>query len=319
MLNTKSKNAIEKLDMNDKINLLYLATIGEGQDATYSFNDIKDYLIYMKALADTKNISVINKGLKKSFDNLEKSPSFFKNYTAQVKSAAKVATLSEEEMLDLLTSIKKEDEGFALTPRQYDFLYATSNNDLWSFINSLTLPTLTRIRKNTPTHDYITKTINQDKMFSADYEIKGIYEPDFNRRNFDKKDGWKKIEGLHGTTNSSLLHILSGGFKTASQLRNENADFSYAGSMYGDAIYFALKSQASKPIWYMDHNENTTYIIFADLYYKEKVDADDRGGNFKYNGKNMVHAHAVGRYGRDELMVLPQQIDIRYVLEVGKK
>ena len=75
----------------------------------------------------------------------------------------------------------------------------------------------------------------------------------------------------------------------------------------------------SKPIYYMDKNETTTYIIVADVYHKEYVEVSSSACDYKYNGENLICATKAGRYDRDEFMALPSQIDIRYILEVSPK
>ena len=322
---SKRDKMIENLDVSDKINLLWMAMNGNPQGATYKYDEIKSYLAYIKAITNQKKISWVS-SKKSPYDNSEKSKAFFEKYQAKVASTAKSMELSEDAMVDLINRIKDgiDKDSQTLTDNQYNFLYGDSHPiELLEYINSISLPTLTKIDARTKQGQEILESASEDKYFNDHFTIEAIFEPDFKRRKFSKKDGWKVMRGVHGTTNKSLLGILNGGFKLASQLRKENTDFNYMGSAFGDAIYFARLDQISKPINYMDSNYQTTYIIVADLYYKDKVDIRLGGmrfdGTTTYTGENLVHAHDAGRYYRDELMVQPNQIDIRYVLQVGRK
>ena len=132
------------------------------------------------------------------------------------------------------------------------------------------------------------------------------------------KQGSNRITLNSGTSNESLVKILSGGFKKPSQLARE-AGVQMSGQMYGDAVYFARPDQISKNTAYLDrHNSGSKFIIVADIYYDEEVSVDRTGSNQDYKGRTMVHAHGVGRYRRDEYMCAPEQIEVKYVLEVGK-
>lgn len=322
---SKRDKMIENLNREDKINLLWMAMNGNPQGAVYGYDEIKSYLTYIKAITNQKKISRVA-SKKTPFDNSEKSKEFFKKYQAKVASMARLMQLNEEEMVDLVNRIKAGigKDSQTLTDNQYNFLYGDSHPaELIEYIDNINLPTLTKIDSRTKQGKEILEMASQDKYFNDRFAIEAIFEPDFKRRKFPKKDGWKVMRGVHGTTNKSLLGILSEGFKLASQLKKTGTDFKYMGSAFGDAIYFARLDQISKPINYMDSNYATTYIIVADLYYKDKVDIKLGGMRFNgtthYTGENLVHAHDAGRYSRDELMVQPNQIDIRYVLQVGRK
>ncbi len=322
---SKRDKMIENLNHEDKINLLWMAMNGNPQNAVYGYGEIKSYIAYIKAITSKKKISRVSSE-KTPFDNSEKSKEFFEKYQAKVASMAHLTQLNEAEMVDLIKRIKAGvgKDSQTLTDNQYNFLYGDSHPaELRDYIDNIKLPTLTKIDSRTKHGKEILEMASQDKYFNDHFAIEAIFEPDFKRRKFPKKDGWKVMRGVHGTTNKSLLGILNGGFKLASQLRKDRADFKYMGSAFGDAIYFARLDQISKPINYMDSSYPTTYIIVADLYYKDKVDIKLGGmrfdGSTHYTGENLVHAHDAGRYNRDELMVQPNQIDIRYILQVGRK
>ena len=323
-MSKKTQQMIEKLDKNDKINALWLAMNGQPQNLTYKLSEIKSYVEYIKALIDPSKIKKIKgkKDTKQLGTNVALSPEFFAKYSAKVSQMSKVTYLVENEMIDLINRIKEGQDNeniLTLTENQYNFIFSLGGSNLDDFVNSLNLPILKRIRKDDKKIESFLVKSQKDTYFNDRYEISAIFEPNFKRKKLSEKNGWKKKTLVHGTTNKSLLQILDGGFKTASQLRKESADFSYAGSMYGDAIYFAKPEQISKPIYYMDREATTTYIIVADVYYKEFQEVSASSNQYKYTGENMVCARDAGRYGRDEFMALPSQIDIRFVLEVSPK
>lgn len=127
-----------------------------------------------------------------------------------------------------------------------------------------------------------------------------------------------------GTSNESLIKILNGGFKKPSEIfkehknKNPHSTVQYSGQMFGDAVYFANPNKISKNTAYVDRvNPGNKFIIVADVYYNnfEKIDGT-YSDKCKYDGHNIVCAKNVGRYNRDEYMASPEQIKIKYVLEI---
>lgn len=160
---------------------------------------------------------------------------------------------------------------------------------------------------------------SKDKYFCSNYKIKNVYAIENNKQSKNAfKQGKNSMILNSGTSNESLIKILSGGFKLPSQLAHENG-VQMSGQMYGDAIYFARPNQISKNTAYMDrHNRGSKFIMVAEVFYDHEKNADNRGHNFKYDGHTLVHAHGVGQFYRDEYMVHPSQIKLKYVLEVDK-
>ena len=313
---------LSSLDMTDKINLLYLATLGKGINATYKYAEVKPYIDYIKALIASKsNVKTVKSTYQSSYNNnFNNSIQFFSNYQANINNVSINTSLEENEMLDLLDRIKSADfakNTFELTDKQYDFIFGKNSSDLILFINSLNLPILEKLSINAKELSYITQQIKNDNEFNSKYKISGIYKPiweyDKYRTNWT---GWHKKTVAHGTTNKSLIQILDGGFKLSSELRNTGARLT--GSGLGDAIYFGQLDQISKPMNYTDKRMPTFYVIIADIYYKD-VNDTHHYKQFKYNGKNLVWAHSVGSFYRDELAVLPKQIEIKYILEITRK
>lgn len=307
---------IETLDLNDPINNLYLALNGQGQGLVYKFKDIEDYISYMKELVDANNIQV-KREAKKTATAISQSPEFFKNYTTKIQNEAKNQTLEEPLMVDLIQRIKTGDISTdGLTETQYNFLFGGSDsNDLSTFLDSLSLPVLQPVsRQLAELKPFLTET-KKDDRFNKAYRISKIYQPLTKPKAF--KQGWHKVTAVHGTSNLSLVKILSEGFKRASELRKENATFQYMGSAFGDGIYFARPDQISKNINYLDRSvKAVNYIIVADLYYKTIEEVSDNYDDHTYDGSNLVWAKLIGRYERDELIVAPEQIDIKYIIEI---
>lgn len=157
----------------------------------------------------------------------------------------------------------------------------------------------------------------KDKFFKDNYKIKNVYEIANNKQSANAhKQGSESMILNSGTSNTSLIKILNGGFKLPSELARD-AGVQISGQMYGDAVYFARPNQISKNTAYLDRvNPGSKFIMVAEVFYDKKIDADRNGGRFKYDGHTLVHAHNVGRYDRDEYMVHPSQIQLKYVLEV---
>lgn len=310
---------IKNLDKSDKINLLHLALIGQPTYAKYRYSDIEMYINYIKALLYKKTLKTDTK-IKFNTNgkyklNTEVSNTFFKNYQAKIKDDNKNTYLEEEIVIDLINRIKKtldKSDTFSLSNEQYTWLYGKNKQELNNFINSLDLPLIIPLDKYSFEYDRLISSLNNDKRFNDSHTISNIFRVMKKPKVFG--DEWNRKEVVHGTNNISLLHILEKGFKLSSQLKRENKDFKYSGSMFGDAIYFALPSQISKNIYYMDRTP-TKYIILADIYYKnyEKVKSSAK---YKYTGDNLIWATGIGQYKRDELMVKPSQINIKYILEV---
>lgn len=330
-MSKKENQMIELLDKTDKINLLHLALNGQGLDVTYKYSEVEIYIEYIKALVDkTKEIKTEKSTFQSKAKNIDLSKSFFNKYVTKINTSAKLTYLTEAELLDLINKIKNQEltnKTLTLTDNQYNFIYGKNSTELKDFINSLDLPIIERLPSNTKEAMLILDKVGKDKLFNDIYEISGVFKPLWSEKKeikFKKKfenDNWKKKQLLHGTTNSSVLQILDSGFKLASQLKKENAQFKYSGSALGNAIYFALPHQISKCTSYTDRpDENqVSYIIVADVYYQDVVETESFSNKFKYTGQNIVHAKSVGAYGRDEITALPEQIEIKYILEISKK
>ena len=122
----------------------------------------------------------------------------------------------------------------------------------------------------------------------------------------------------HGTPNRSVLSILSKGLLDSATLEKENNKYyDYTGSGLGVGIYFTRPQQVEKSLNYTsDHNINY-YIFMADVGYNDTINVNyySESPN-KINDGDLVWAHGVGSYNRDELVVPnTNQVNIKYLLE----
>lgn len=121
-----------------------------------------------------------------------------------------------------------------------------------------------------------------------------------------------KIQLVHGTVNVAIPSILQDGFKVDSKDIQANGAH-ISGRMFGDGVYFAKPEQISKVQFYQSNDKvKQNWIIVADVFY------NDLDTNRNYT--NVAHGHLklakrVGQYSRDEYIVRPEQIQIRYILE----
>lgn len=307
---------IKNLNKSDAINKIYMAVEGGynvNLDDEVSYNEIESYINYIKDIVDKSKI-IRSKGKKSTQVNFNKSPEFFENFKATIRKNARnrLYKLKLREVKELIEKIRNNDNHF--TEREFNFLYSTNFNNFTEFVEGLDLPKINKVTKRLDEYKELKMKFDKDKMFNNEYKINSIYIPETKQKKFDKS--WKRKSVVHGTSNQSLLMIMSSHFKTISQLRKEGTVINYAGSMLGDGIYFALPEQISKTMWYLDKEQDTKYIIVADIYYKDETKSKTPNSNFKYNGENMQHLLSYGMYSRDELVVLPEQINIRYILEV---
>lgn len=216
-----------------------------------------------------------------------------------------------------VTLNRREYALFALSSDKNNRFVAQQTEDL---VQEYPLPNVAKIKNIHAMDDLpnLFKEYHKDDYFNNRYRIENVYAIGNNEQSAHApKQGRKEIILNSGTSNVSLVKILSGGFKRPSDLAREN-NVQMSGQMYGDAVYFARPNQISKNTAYLDReNEGSKFIVVAGIHYDKEVLTGDMGHNFRYNGHTMVHAENVGRYDRDEYMVAPEQIEVKYVLEVN--
>lgn len=301
------------LDMNDKINLLHLALKGQGTGVTYKSYEISDYLDYIRELSTDRSIDIDKLGLKdSSLKIVQEVPEFFQNLLRNLKNEIKDINIKESVLVSLINKLKLSD--FNFTDDEFEIVYGSSISAYHELLADINIPKLTRVtnRDDQFVND-VRRYAREDKLFN--YSISNVYRVDAtNKRDFSRYQ--YSMRGVHGTRSMSLLSILENGFMLPSQLVSLNKEFRRSGSSLGDGVYFARLDQISKTSSYLDSSSaKTKYAIVADLYYNEKVETLLHQP-IEYTGQNLLHAIKQGSHERDEIVVLPSQIDIKYVVEM---
>lgn len=316
-------NNLDKLDKYDPINSLFIAQYtGDISDKVYDLRDkyLSRYLDYLYELTKEYKDTILSATENSSPDSMGGDPRtynilsdsvFFNNFKVNLKRfiiAGKVNMLNERLLVDLINKIKARKFS-ELTKKQSGVLFETSNNYFSDFVQRMKyLPQLMPKEIEKKLKAYYQ---NQGR-FREYFKIKRIYKV-----NTPHKEGFKyKRRVVHGTSNVSLISILADGFTRPSD--NANSPFvRHAGQSLGDGIYFARNDQIGKTMAYID-DKYPPYIIVADVYY-DRITHVNTFKPCKLNGKNIVHAHAVGNYGFDEIVAAPEQIRIVQIIELERK
>lgn len=298
---------MKNLNQNDIINRLYLISNNElkaDANKRYSLDNImlENYIDYLYCL--TRNYTI----------KFYKDSTFLENFKANIKNqlVRDRIILTEKIFADILRKLKNK-EIHNLTEREWTIIRYKSEgalNDYIRCIDVLPKPIEDKeLLEKLKSHFMQSKYIQKYRK----WKIENIYTVDkqANKR-FEDKNYSNKIELAHGTKNSSLIQILSTGFKKASEM--DKNEYNYSGSSLGDGIYFAKIEQMDKCLGYIDRQFNP-YIIIADVYYNNRI-VTDEFERHKLTGTNMIHAKNMGAYGRDEFVVSPSQIQIKYLLEL---
>lgn len=334
MTNAKIKkvigNTINKLNDTDIINNLHkidlTGKINKGRYYRFDEPGLHAYLEYIVQLTQAKKIEVIrgkNSKIREKTSSLLELP-FYKNYQINLsylnKSKGNYSIISEPLLYDIIQKIRTSDT-LNLTDDQYSFLYGGSKVSFETFINTLELPEMKEIKvhDNNKEVSDILKEMKKDKYFNQ--KILKIYKPvDFKYNPNQKLVNSKNVTCktvCHGTKNISLLQILANNFKQPSELRN-NDTVKTMGQALGDGIYFARLDQCSKTLAYIDEHKSTIrnrYIVIADIYFTD-INYVHNYETKPFTGRSVTWGKCLGAYKRDELVVLPEQIQIKYILQL---
>lgn len=143
------------------------------------------------------------------------------------------------------------------------------------------------------TDDEISKVrdLLSEKNFKKVYKI-----------NDDKDLGEMNTKTLvHGTGNISVLNIIGQGLIDADTLRKRHSSrFNYTASGLGRGVYFARPDQVEKSLNYT--HDSDSYVFIATVGYHEIKDVNHYNTNLNAGKADMVWAHGVGSYDRDELL-----------------
>lgn len=133
--------------------------------------------------------------------------------------------------------------------------------------------------------------------------------------------GSHQVTLVHGTQNFSLISILEKGLLTHHDLMDDNnKHYRYTGSALGDGVYFSRLDQAEKSANYTDAYRNDTtnsFLLIADVNYDQIHDLAHYADQPLQPHENLVWAHGVGSYDRDELVATNKdQVTLRYLVEI---
>lgn len=106
---------------------------------------------------------------------------------------------------------------------------------------------------------------------------------------------------VHGTGNISVLNIIGQGLIDADTLRKRHSHrFNYTASGLGRGVYFARPDQVEKSLNYT--HDSDSYVFIAKVGYHKIKDVDYYDTSLNAGNADMVWAHGVGSYDRDELL-----------------
>lgn len=132
--------------------------------------------------------------------------------------------------------------------------------------------------------------------------------------------GRHRVTLVHGTQNFSLISILKKGLLTHHDLIDDNNQhYQYTGSALGDGIYFSRLDQAEKSANYTNayNSDINSFVFIADVNYDQIHNVEHYSDQPLQPQENLVWAHGVGSYDRDELVATDKdQITLRYLVEI---
>ena len=134
------------------------------------------------------------------------------------------------------------------------------------------------------------------------------------------RKGYKKMTGLHGAPNESVLSILLNGLKTPNELRKNKIEYRNTGNALGHGVYFTAHNQVTKSIQYTS-NYDKRYIIIADIEYDENNVYDNNnhyGQRIDTSKYSLIRAENISAWSYSEYVVPnSKQINIRYIVELS--
>lgn len=172
----------------------------------------------------------------------------------------------------------------------------------------------------------IVQTFEKDKHFKRNSKVLNVYE--LNEKQdvtFGNETNNTIFTGVHGTPNSSVMSILLNGLKDRASSDKSGLSYKSTGLGLGDGVYFAQMYQASKSANYTRsaNYEGSRFLIIADVHYnnKTKITVDSYSNNDNNKNHSLVYAKAVGvSHGYDEILTpYPENINMRYLVEIGKR
>jgi hypothetical protein len=305
-----------ELNTEDAINRLYLyETQGLYGDTLVELSEIKAYVDYITKVREVKT--------SEAEEEETLAPSvlqFLKNYKAIrpvdiAKANGSSVDGSSEKSAQKLTikafyhALEKVMNHQTITPDEALFFLeekntAVNTDNIWSLLGlSGTLLTECDLPFNVV-----------DSIFKSKYRIGKVYALEKSK---DLSGYQRTVYAAHGTRNDNVLSILCNGFISSSQV----SGVVQSGQMFGQGVYSCRPSQISKVLNYLSKPSATTpsYAFLLKLGYDKKIDVTNARYD-KIRPGELVHAHKIGMYARDEYVVPDgAQIAVTHLIEIFRK
>lgn len=304
-----------ELNTEDAINRLYLyETQGLYGETLVELSEIKAYVDYIAKVREVKT-SEAEEGETLAPSVLE----FLKNYKAIrpvdiAKANGSDVDDGENKTPQLTikafyTALDKVLNHQMITPEEAIFFLGEKNSavntdNIWSLLGlSGTLLTECELPF---------KVV--DSIFKPSYRVGKVFAIE-NTNNLS--DFQHTVFAAHGTKNDNVLSILCNGFISSSKV----SGVAQSGQMFGQGIYACRPSQISKVLGYISQPTSSTpsYALLLKLGFNKKIDVKNSRHDTIRPGE-LVHAHKIGMYARDEYVVPDgAQIAVTHLIEIFRK
>ena len=305
-----------ELNTEDAINQLYLyETQGLYGDRLVELSEIKAYIEYITKVRDVKTTETKGKEEVLSPSVLE----FLKNYKAvrplDIAKANGSDQNGAENRVPQLTikafykALEKVMNHEVITPEEAVFFLGEQNtvvntDNIWNLLGL----------SGTLLKECELPFKVMDSLFKSDYRVGKVYALEDTK---DLSEYEQTVFAAHGTRNDNVLSILYNGFISSAQV----SGVVKSGQMFGQGIYACRPSQISKVLNYLSQPTTTTpsYAFLLKLGYNKKIDTTHARYDQIHPGE-LIHAHKIGMYARDEYVVPDgSQIAVTHLVEIFKK
>lgn len=238
-----------------------------------------------------------------------------KNYSNNIR-----VGISFEQLFDFFDEVANKKVTPKTNKVQQWITYSDTSSILNTVMSHQNYETLSDNFELADTSDYkkIRSQFYKDSEFKRKYRINNVYTFGAEK---PLKPNHKRIEGVHGTPNQTIMSIMLNGLQTNDELDNNKVNHVYTGSGLGKGIYFARPHQVSKSSNYTGRSQSKkNYLICADIDYEvgtEKVTHSYDGGA-DASQYSVIIANSVGiSRGFDEILAPHgDNINIRYIVEI---
>lgn len=238
-----------------------------------------------------------------------------KNYSNNIR-----VGISFEQLFDFFDEVANKKVTPKTNKVQQWITYSDTSSILNTVMSHQNYETLSDNFELADTNDYkkIRSQFYKDSEFKRKYRINNVYTFGAEK---PLKPNHKRIEGVHGTPNQTIMSIMLNGLQTNDELDNNKVNHVYTGSGLGKGIYFARPHQVSKSSNYTGYSQSKkNYLICADIDYEvgtEKVTHSYDGGA-DASQYSVIIANSVGiSRGFDEILAPHgDNINIRYIVEI---